>query len=596
MSRGLDWYFKLQDRISGPARGIVRALGSVRAALSATGRAAATVGRAMGVAAAGGARAFARAGMAAATAARDVGRAAIGMGTRAVAVGAVGLGLLARSVASVGGNAESTQIALAGMLQAGNVTGGGAAGFQRAMGMTSTLIDQMRRDARDLPGTFEDLMNVFRGGLSGGLAAGKTPDQIRSTASQLMAVTSMLGIDSEQAGRDFGLMMAGRAGAQVATFSRLAPQIGMTAEAFNQLSRAQRFERIQQALSGYGPAVRAFSNSWEAISSTAKDHAQTLFRVGTADLFGRMKSGLAGVNAWFEANQESAERLARTVGGRLASGFDRAVGFARGVPGMIGAARGSAVGQALSSSQGRSTAITAGASVAGLAMGIPGLGLLAGVVMAIASNATVVDNVLRMLPTVMAPVLGALTAAEEALATLFVGLLPGLMGGIREAVSPLVGIFQRLRPHLEPLGEALGRLLMAVGRVIGGLFTALEPILGPAVDLLTALVDIVAKVVDGLRSLFGILPGESGPAGTVRVGPSERQNAAAASLFGGGPSPTVRAGSVVGAARPQVNVTLHTSVDAGGAHDAGEVAERTANEQRRSIGGALEGLGFQLGR
>ena len=40
----------------------------------------------------------------------------------------------------------------------------------------------------------------------------------------------MNGIDPEQAGRDWHLMLSGHAGAQVATFNRLQAQIGHTAD------------------------------------------------------------------------------------------------------------------------------------------------------------------------------------------------------------------------------------------------------------------------------------------------------------------------------------------------------------------------------
>jgi len=241
------------------------------------------------------------------------------MGVAAVtAAGAAGIGALVYGVTRLNAEAESATISIAGMIQAGH----GAETFSQAMSMSQSVIAAMRRDAAALPGEFEDLQRVFQGSLSGGLNAGKSVEQIEQFSGRMMAVSQMLNVDSQTAGRELAMMLDGRAGAHVVLFSRLRAQIGMTAREFNEATPQERFRRLSQALNGFDPAIRAFGNSWSAISSTTMDILKNTLRIASGPLFTRVKNELNEINNYLQSHQERLNEIVTNVGQRLAGAFD----------------------------------------------------------------------------------------------------------------------------------------------------------------------------------------------------------------------------------------------------------------------------------
>src|SRR6185436_5628028 len=88
--------------------------------------------------------------------------------------------------------AETSKIAIAGMFSAAGMPG--ANNFQTSLQMSADIITKMRRDARELPGTFEDLQNVFQMSILGGGEAGKSVSQIEQMSANVMAVSKSLNI------------------------------------------------------------------------------------------------------------------------------------------------------------------------------------------------------------------------------------------------------------------------------------------------------------------------------------------------------------------------------------------------------------------
>lgn len=261
-------------------------------------------------------------------------------GIKAAIVGAaaaLGVSQLAQKIFEIGRKAEDTRIAIAGMMQAGGAAGltNSADDFNKSMGMSAEIIKQMRKDARDLPGEFEDLVNVFRMGIGGGLDAGKSVNQIEQLSAKLMAFGAMAQLPSDQVGREFAMMMESRAGAHNVLFQRLHTQIGLTAKEFNALSSSDKWARIEKALKGYEPAIKAFGNTWSAVESTTEDFAKQIFRIGTAPVFEAVKRHLSEWNDWFQKNQEYVERMATTWGTELAGGLETAYGWAKSLVSVI---------------------------------------------------------------------------------------------------------------------------------------------------------------------------------------------------------------------------------------------------------------------
>lgn len=255
----------------------------------------------------------------------------------AAAGAALGVSRLAEKIFEIGKETEDLKISMAGMFQAFGAAGltASADDFTKAMGMSGAIFEKMRVDARELPGELEDLTNIFRMAIGGGMNAGKSINEIEQLSSKLMAFGAIEMMPSQQTAREFAMMMEGRAGAHNVLFQRLRTQIGMTAKEFNALSDPAKWNIIERALKGYDPAIKEFGKSWSAISSTTVDIVKNLIRIGGAPVFEMVKRHLSDWNDWFEKNQQYIDRMATEWGEKLASGIETAYGWAKSLVEII---------------------------------------------------------------------------------------------------------------------------------------------------------------------------------------------------------------------------------------------------------------------
>lgn len=236
-----------------------------------------------------------------------------------LAAGGLGVHALVQSISSLNAEAEGATIGIAGMLQAG----GAFTNFQDAMGRSQELMTQMRRDAAALPGTFDDLRQVFQGGLLPGLGAGKSSTEVEHLAARFMSVSKMLQVDSHTAGRELSMLLEGRAGAHVVMWARLQSLIGKSSKDFNAMTSAQRFEAISKAMNGFDPAIKDYEKSWDAVASTTRDTLTNFQRIATTPLFNAVKEDLYQINTWLGNNQALVVEWEMIVGNNLVHAYDR---------------------------------------------------------------------------------------------------------------------------------------------------------------------------------------------------------------------------------------------------------------------------------
>jgi hypothetical protein len=379
-----------------------------------------------------------------------------------LAAGALGLRALQQGITGLNADAESATIGIAGMLQAG----GAFTSFQDSMSRSQELMGQMRRDAAALPGTFDDLRLVFQGGLLPGLAAGKTSTEVEHLAARFMSVGKMLQVDSHTAGRELSMLLEGRAGAHVVMWARLAPLIGKTAQEFNKMTSAQRFEAISKAMNGFDPAIKEYEKSWDAVSSTTMDVLHNFERIATTPLFSVIKEDLFQLNTWFSNNQALVAEWAMIVGGNLVAAYEKVKDalqwIARHHSEILTtakhAAEGGLVARAglglLGNAGGAGMARSGLTAIGGLVGGGVGSGaLLAAAViapLAIAAARGKVD---------LQRLFGSLERAASPLVTSFVKLGESLLPTIEDLGRFSAGLIEAVADGLTPFTNALGRFI-----------------------------------------------------------------------------------------------------------------------------------------
>lgn len=209
---------------------------------------------------------------------------------------------------------ETTRVSLAAVLTQNGLTASIEGGMERAAGWVA----QMRKDARDLPGEFKDLLGIVQSGAGAAFQAGLDDVSFEKLAANAMAAGKALSVDSAQAGRDLARLLGGSAGMD----NMLGSRLGFTAENFNKLSKPEQVQKITAALDKFQPAIKAFGGTFDAISSSLLDNVKSFGISATSGLFERVKSAMMEANAWFDANQDKVKLWGDRISQFLADAFD----------------------------------------------------------------------------------------------------------------------------------------------------------------------------------------------------------------------------------------------------------------------------------
>lgn len=199
---------------------------------------------------------------------------------------------------------------------------------QRARGFIERLEDL----AIDSPATGRDLIRLFQG-LSGPIARVTGEMEGALVVSQQLANTaSALGVDYEQAGRDFRAMLEGRAGVDVLLFSRLRSvgAISETTEAFNAMAQAnpaEAYERLRTILEGYNVAAARQGRSLDGLRSSFESLYNRALLSAAEPIVNRYKTFLSNVNDRLLANMDRFRgglgRVGEAIGRQLDALFSR---------------------------------------------------------------------------------------------------------------------------------------------------------------------------------------------------------------------------------------------------------------------------------
>lgn len=270
---------------------------------------------------------------------KDLGANAIGVfygaveaaGALAFQLGAAGvgaaIGAVTYGVIGLNSELETTKVSLGAVLNANNQASGIEDGVQKASGW----IAQMKKDARDLPGEFEDLLGIVQSSAGTAFNAGLDIPRFEKVASSVMAASKALHVQTDQAGRELAQLFEGRAGAHNVLGMRLKidahavyEDLDHVKKKFKDLSEEGRVKAIEDAVGKFEPAIKAFGMTYDAQSSTLVDNVKNLIQLGTKELFGRVVQDLAEINDWFAENRDTVEQYARQAGHWLVDVHDKA--------------------------------------------------------------------------------------------------------------------------------------------------------------------------------------------------------------------------------------------------------------------------------
>lgn len=247
----------------------------------------------------------------------SAGAVALSFGKMGAALGVAGV---TYGVASLNKELEATQLSLAAIFTARDQSSGITAGLDDA----GKMMKEMRRDAAELPGEFSDLVGIFKTISVPGFNAGMDKTKLKDMAKNTMAVSAVMGVPMDMAGREMGMLLGGRAGSH----NVLGTRLGFTAENFNKLDEGHRVAAITAELKKWEPVIELYKHSFEGISSTLVDNAKQFLGAATLPLFEKVKTTMSSINDWFDANQGKVGDWALYLSNELVGAWSKATEMA----------------------------------------------------------------------------------------------------------------------------------------------------------------------------------------------------------------------------------------------------------------------------
>lgn len=403
-----------------------------------------------------------------------------------VAIGSVGVGAALHGIIQMQSAAEGTTLAIAGTLKAFDAVGD----FAEGASLARDVIQQINRDAAALPGSAEEYVEVFRTALPAAMSAHLgTVQDIARFSNQMAAVGLANQIDSQQVARDTALMLRGHAGGQVRTWQVLMPLIGKSAEQFNAMSAPARGAALRGALQRYGPLLSQFNNTWDSIYGTTQSWVTTMARGATTPIFDAAKDGLRQVNSWLERNNEAITRTGRALAQHMVNPLYDAARAAREI--AQGVQEDGGPGNWLRQN---GSLLSAAGGAAGMALGVPGLGLVISGLLHFATNTEAVTAVMGSLHGAFMSVQPAVDSVFHAfdtvstvLGNIFVDTLPGLFSGVGHVVESVSAVIQTYFDRLSVMATTLGERLHPVLERLSPLFDQLGRVVGHVIEMIGTL-------------------------------------------------------------------------------------------------------------
>ncbi len=454
-------------------------------------------------------------------------------GIKVAVAGAIG-GFTIGSVLQLGSSFENTQNKMAGFLNAL----GQAPNFTSALQMSAGVMKKIELTSAALPGEAEDYVRVFTTSLPNvQKSLGGTMDEMVAFTNRIAAVGATFGIDSMQVANDLNRMVQvgrGGAGLDVRTFTSMLPFLqrvegaaNLTAESFNKMNATARAKLLQKGMASLGPMIDHAASSFDAIKGTSQSILKTMFRMGTAGLFDKLKNALSRINALLMDQNGNLTPLAKQIvsyaerGGNAIARFvetsvswlEKLFSQADKIPGMFEKAE-AAIMKAAKAYLFFSAAQTGGGVITGLAGAkrAQGEGAPSG---AASVGATILGWLgLRGAPSnALAPVVEMLAPRGALLVGL--GALAGAAAIAGSAAYVLATQWDDFAPRIAEVTEQFRtQVLPAIEKAGKEIWRAIEPLVNDAgkaavnllIDSFEVLGFVVTQLADAIRWVVNSLP------------------------------------------------------------------------------------------
>lgn len=226
-----------------------------------------------------------------------------------------GLGAMAKGLVDISAKTETANLGMALMIQSAERLRGRVVPVGEAIGEAASTMNDLRKAARDTPGTLDQVRDAYQAIMGPGLRSGMSRAEIVKIAAQIATQDAL----SDTPGlviRDVSQALRGRndADSGVLQMSGVVPK---AAELARKGKHGDSLRMLAGALKVDDGFLKASGESFEGRMATFNDQVDELKRKAGGPLFKFATEELAKMSAWLDTNQEQVVAMAKTIGETL---------------------------------------------------------------------------------------------------------------------------------------------------------------------------------------------------------------------------------------------------------------------------------------
>ncbi len=214
-------------------------------------------------------------------------------------------------------------------------------------GMTRArkVIQDLRKDARDLPGEFQDYFKGYQQIYAPVRQRGGSDETVR----QLVKDTIMAGMANNRQGNlslSFGeatrdvtqALTTGVSFRQTPIVAQALMAQGLSLQAFRQMKPEKQLETLSKAMHAYSVGAQEFNKTFSVQASTLKDNVLFALSNFASPIFERVTENVRSINQWFARSNDELQKMVDGWGPRLLDLWDNLISKAGTYAALIAAA------------------------------------------------------------------------------------------------------------------------------------------------------------------------------------------------------------------------------------------------------------------
>lgn len=194
--------------------------------------------------------------------------------------------------------------------------------FDAELRRAEGTLERLRISAKQLPGELKDSTNFFSA--IAPVTQQFSLERREKMSSQGVAAAMALGVAQPVAARELSAMLAGNARHSMPLFAKLG--LG-DSKAFNALSAAERFDKVEAQFAKLGPSIEHYAHTMAGLKSASIDTLKNVVSIATLPVYDKLKNSLENGLGYYAKHETEINAFARKLGDGIAWAYEAGLSY-----------------------------------------------------------------------------------------------------------------------------------------------------------------------------------------------------------------------------------------------------------------------------